>query len=225
MRRWLVPGMFFVSGACGLVYQVVWTRMLVVVFGATVWAVSTVLSAFMGGMALGSYMFGRVADRHPDPLRLYAYLELGVGGFALAFPGLLNLVERAYSAWGGLGTRFVLCLGLLALPTVLMGGTLPSVSKFLVRGLGEVGWGVGRLYALNTGGAVLGCFGATFFAMGSLGVWETSYLAAVLNILVGAAAFALSGGEVPVGRRVHAEGGVTRVLPILVAFGASGFTA
>lgn len=223
--RWLVPGMFFVSGACGLVYEVVWTRMLVVAFGATVWAASTVLSAFMGGMALGSYMFGRAADRHPDPLRLYAYLELGVGGFALAFPRLLGLVERVYSAWGGgLGTRFVLCFGVLALPTVLMGGTLPSVSKFLVRGLGEVGWGVGRLYALNTGGAVLGCFGTTFFAMGSLGVWETSYLAAVLNILVGAAALALSGGEVPVWRRIHAEGG-GRVLPVLVAFGASGFAA
>ncbi|RKY64064.1 MAG: spermidine synthase, partial [Candidatus Latescibacterota bacterium] len=120
--RWLVPGMFFVSGACGLVYEVVWTRMLVVAFGATVWAASTVLSAFMGGMALGSYMFGRAADRHPDPLRLYAYLELGVGGFALAFPGLLGRVERVYSAWGGgLGTRFVLCFGVLALPTVLMG--------------------------------------------------------------------------------------------------------
>jgi len=202
--------------------------MLVVAFGATVWAASTVLSAFMGGMALGSYFFGRMADRHRNPLRLYGYLELGIGTFALAFPVLLRWVERVYSAWGGsLTVRFGLCIGLLALPTVLMGGTLPVVSRFSVRGWGEVGWGVGRLYALNTAGAVVGCLGATFFAMGNLGVWETLYISAAVNLLVSAAALGLSMGmeEAPVWRGERAWDRSAGVLPISIAFGISGFAA
>src|SRR3972149_6027810 len=80
--------LFFLSGITGLVYEIAWTRILTLVFGHTVHAVSTVLAAFMGGLALGSYLFGRLADRVRRPLVLYAILELGVGLYALAVPSL-----------------------------------------------------------------------------------------------------------------------------------------
>ena len=92
----LVLLLFFVSGACSLIYEVVWTRMLVLVFGTSVWAVSTVLGAFMGGLAMGAFGFGRWIDRRRNPLRIYALLEAGIGVFALVFPLLLLWVRQAW---------------------------------------------------------------------------------------------------------------------------------
>ena len=133
-----VVACFFLSGATGLVYEVLWIRMLGLVFGHTVFAVTTVLTAFMAGLGLGSWTFGRLADRHPRPLRLYGVLEIGVGLFCLMVPLLLPVVERAYLALArGLSlsfltfslAQFVLVLALLLLPTTLMGATLPVLSR------------------------------------------------------------------------------------------------
>jgi len=97
--RYLIFALFFLSGISGLVYQIVWTRMLVLVFGNTLLATSTVLSAFMGGLAAGSYVAGRYIDSRPRPLvKLYAWLEAGIGLFALVFPLLLALATPIYSA-------------------------------------------------------------------------------------------------------------------------------
>jgi hypothetical protein len=93
IRKLVIP-LFFISGATGLVYEIAWMRSLGVVFGNTLWAATTVLTAFMLGLALGSWFLGRIADRIPNPLRFYAYLELAVGGYALAFPHILQGVDR-----------------------------------------------------------------------------------------------------------------------------------
>jgi len=85
--------LFFVSGALGLVYEVLWIRKLGLIFGTTSFALSTVLAVFFGGLALGSLIFGRIADRIGNPVRVYAYLEVGIGLFALLFPSLLDLIE------------------------------------------------------------------------------------------------------------------------------------
>ena len=84
--RILILILFLLSGACTLIYEVVWVRMLIVVFGTSVYAVSTVLTAFMAGLALGSACFGRLVDRRGNGLRIYAWLELGIGLFALLLP-------------------------------------------------------------------------------------------------------------------------------------------
>jgi spermidine synthase len=98
----------FLSGATGLVYEVLWLRMLGLVFGHTVFAVTTVLTAFMAGLGLGSWIFGRLADRQVRPLRLYGLLEIGVGIFCLLVPVVLPWVETAYRALArGLGLSFV----------------------------------------------------------------------------------------------------------------------
>ena len=131
--RWLAAAAgacFCASGATGLVYEVVWVRMMGLVFGHTVFALTTVVAAFMAGLALGSYALGRLADRVRRPLSLYAVLEVGVAITCAAVPALLAMVERIYLAlgrsWGLSYTSFsalqaLLVFAILLLPTSLMG--------------------------------------------------------------------------------------------------------
>ena len=189
--------LFFFSGVSSLVYQVVWARMLTVVFGTTLLATSTVLSAFMAGLALGSYVLGRHIDLCKHPLRVFAALEAGIGLFALFFPSISANLGNAYGALVGLQgnfylfslARFGLCFALLLIPTALMGGTLPVVAKFAVRRLGRVGGRVGQLYAVNTLGAGVGVLAATFGLMEGLGLQGTTQAIAAVNFLVAGAAW------------------------------------
>ncbi|MCY3738970.1 MAG: fused MFS/spermidine synthase [Gemmatimonadaceae bacterium] len=206
LTPWVVPCLFFLSGACGLVYQVVWARMLVVVFGATVLAVSTVLSAFMAGLALGSFLFGRYVDGRgaggagARPLRVFALLEAGVGLYALVFPALAAeigssaaLVQALGPGGGALAPvlRFAITFLLLLVPTTLMGATLPVLSKFVVRRLAGAGPGVGLLYGINTLGAVAGVVLVTFLLMEALGLRGSTWVVAAANFTVAALAMLL----------------------------------
>src|SRR5690606_20424308 len=96
--RTVLLALYFVSGATGLAYQVLWLRELRLVFGASTVAVSTVLAAFMGGLAIGGFAMGRIADRLPRPLKAYGLLEIGVGAYALLFPFLVSSVTPVYLA-------------------------------------------------------------------------------------------------------------------------------
>ena len=164
--------LFFLSGACGLIYEVVWMRMLTLVFGATAFATSTILASFFTGLALGGFVFGRVIDRGRRPLQVYALLEGGISLFAFLMPVLLGLVTWAYVAisrqfevgfYGISFIRFLLAFMVLVLPATLMGGTLPVIVKLFARKQERLGWHVGQLYALNTLGAVVGTVLAGFF--------------------------------------------------------------
>lgn len=196
--------LFFLSGAAGLVYQVVWTRMLTLVFGATVYAVSAVLTVFMAGLAAGSLVLGRRADRPgTDLLRLYGKLEIGIGLYCAASPFLIGLVKTLYVAaspafakdFTGFSLfRFALSVIVLAVPTFLMGGTLPILAKHVVRRFDALGAGVGTLYAVNTAGAVAGSFLAGYFLLAAIGVRATIGLAVVANVGVGLAALAMARG-------------------------------
>jgi spermidine synthase len=199
--RAIVLVLFFLSGACTLVYEVVWVRMLVLVFGTSVYAVSTVLSAFMAGLALGAALFGRLVDRRGNPMRIYAGLELGIGLFALVFPlilaGLDDLYTVLYRQLGGTPylfslVRFVLGFLVLLVPTTLMGATLPVLSKYAVRRLGRVGRNVGGLYAVNTFGAMAGCLVTALLLMEHAGVRGSTWIAAGTNLLIAGAAWWLS---------------------------------
>jgi spermidine synthase len=186
---------FFLSGATGLVYEVLWIRMLGLVFGHTVFAVTTVLTAFMAGLGLGSWAFGRLADQLRRPLRLYGLLEIGVGAFCLLVPLLLPMVEHLYLGLArsvSLGfltfslAQFVLVLALLLPPTTLMGATLPVLSRLFATERGTLGRRVGLLYALNTFGAVVGTALAGYVLLPALGMQATLTLAAIVNLAVGA---------------------------------------
>jgi len=195
--RWITRAVlicFFLSGATGLIYEVIWTRMLGLVFGHTVYAVSTVLAAFMGGLALGSALFGRAADRSTRPIRLYGILEIAIGAFAVATPLLVPAVERLYLAYaqraglpasGFSPIQFALVFGILVIPTTLMGGTLPILIRFFIQHRDEIGGQVGRLYALNTFGAVGGAALAGFSLLPGLGLHSSLWLGAAVNIGIG----------------------------------------
>ncbi|MCK4409051.1 MAG: fused MFS/spermidine synthase, partial [Candidatus Eisenbacteria sp.] len=190
----IIAALFFLSGATGLIYEVVWTRLLVGVFGATVLAVSTVLAAFMAGLALGSYLFGRIADRSTRPLLVFSGLQIGVGLVSLAVPLLVRFAERAYpglpaafqdSFWLLSLARFGWCGLIILVPTTLMGATLPVLSKW-ITGRGQmVGKGVGALYSINTFGAVLGTLVGGLYLVPKIGLSASILLAAAVNILVG----------------------------------------
>src|SRR5579884_3172691 len=188
--------LFFFSGVNALIYQMVWMRELVLVFGASMFAISTLLTAFMGGLALGSDFFGRRADRYPNSLRVYGLLELGIGGYAFLVPLLLSSLIPIYqylyqffhfSFYVFSLVRFVMAVLILLLPTALMGGTLPVLAR-LYKNNAEVGKGVGLLYAVNTLGAVAGVLGAGFVLLPTLGLQKTVLFSAMLNAGVGLAA-------------------------------------
>ena len=192
---------FFVSGACGLLYQVVWTRKLVLLFGTTSYAVSTVLSIFFLGLGLGSVWGGRLADRSPRPLWWYGVFECVVGLWALFFvfavtygEDLVVALLRQFEFSRGMGVllRGMLALILLFVPVSLMGATLPLLSRFVTREAMVRGNRIGALYTLNTFGAVAGCFLTGFFLIAAFGYTRTTLIGAVANVLVGAMAWAVS---------------------------------
>ncbi|MBI4526475.1 MAG: fused MFS/spermidine synthase [Deltaproteobacteria bacterium] len=236
---------FFFSGAAGLIYEVVWTRMLTQIFGNTTYAIATVLSAFMAGLALGSYLFGRIADRGKNDFLLYGILEAGVGIYGFMVPWLFTVGQMVYKPLFGLNESypyifnlllFALSFVLLVLPTLLMGATLPVLSRFFVRSFAHLGRRVGDLYATNTLGAVLGCGFAGYYLIPTLGMRATVYVAAVLNILIAAliilvdrlrskepvvyAAAVTETREQPSGAAPSGLGWV-----LLLSFGLSGFSA
>jgi spermidine synthase len=238
----LILFLFFLSGACTLVYQIVWVRMLVLVFGTSVFAVSTVLTVFMAGLALGSASFGRLVDRKGNGLRIYAYLEAGIGAFAIAFPFILAGLDDLYtffyrllegSTYAFSLVRFLISFAVLLVPTTLMGATLPVLSKFFVRHLTRVGRGVGGLYAVNTFGAVAGCILAAFLLMEHVGIKGTIYITAGANLLIAVVAFLLSpasdgaGAPVPAAKREERSPLSSPLLSYLVfwGFALSGFAA
>jgi spermidine synthase len=197
----LVFLLFFVSGMTGLVYEVVWTRMFTSVFGNTTYAISAVLAAFMGGLALGSFVIGRLVDKQRKLLKLYALLEVGIGIMALCMPLLLNELNSLYAlVFQNLTTstgflffiKTVLSFLILLIPTFLMGGTLPLLSKYLIRRNDEIGAKVGLLYSINTLGATAGCFLTGFVLLEAFGISNTIILAAVVNLVLGALFYILS---------------------------------
>ena len=201
---WLI---FILSGASGLIYQVIWMRQLTLIFGSTVFATSTVLTAFMAGFALGSYYFGRKIDESTGrgevtaPLRMYALLEAGIGAFCLVWPLILAALGAIYvlihrnvtSEFYTLSLiRFVLTFGVILIPSTLMGGTLPVLTRFFVKRLEQLGTNIGILYALNTFGAVAGTVAAGFFLIEALGIRWTLGVGIAINFAVAAVALALA---------------------------------
>lgn len=199
--RPVILGLFLLSGATALTYEVVWMRMLTLVFGATTLSVGTVLACYMAGLALGSWFWSKRADATDKPLRLYSLLELGVAIAALLTPLLFALVQMIYRRLfvGGLEdfsalslVRFFLCLPALLLPTFLMGGTLPILARFYTQSMAHIGRGAGDLYAVNTLGAVLGTMLAGFWMVPCFGVRGTLYVAVIINLLLAVCAYVLS---------------------------------
>ena len=178
--------LYFISGALALVYQVVWSRMMMAVFGSTAVALGTVLAAFMAGMAIGSWLIGKAADRSSNCLRLYAFLEIGLALTALVSHILLSRIGPTHlllhDIFGFSDSvfaliRFSLAFVLVMAPTIMMGATLPVLTRFLVRRRTLVGINLSTLYAINTFGAVVGVLLTGFFLIGTYGIHIPVYIA------------------------------------------------
>jgi predicted membrane-bound spermidine synthase len=200
VRSRLLAALFFFSGISGLIYQVVWFRKLALIFGVTSYALGTVLAAFMAGLAIGSVAGGWLADRAARPLRVYAIAECAIALAAFTVLPLVDGVQQLYVAeahrfHGQLtalsAVRFGLSFLMLMPATISMGATLPLGVR-AADALGSTS--VGRLYAANTAGAVIGVLLAGFLLLGTLGLLATSRIAALLNLLCGGAALIASRG-------------------------------
>jgi spermidine synthase len=195
----LVLGLFIGSGAAGLIYQVVWSRELVLLFGNTTQAISTIVTAFLAGLGGGALVGAWLASRSRNPLRLYGFIELGVAllavGLPSLFPSLGGVYGSAYTAVSPeeLGLiRFGLAFAAVTPATFLMGMTLPALTSFFVRTLDSAGRSLGELYAANTLGAVAGTAVAGYALIELVGLSRTAYMAVLLNILAGGVALVVS---------------------------------
>ncbi|MEW5945630.1 MAG: fused MFS/spermidine synthase [bacterium] len=234
---------FFLSGLSGLVYEIVWVRQFTLIFGNTVYAVGAVLAAFMGGLGLGGFHFGRRIDRSGHPVLVYGVLESGVGLYALALPLLMRWLQSAappvFAAFHeSREALFIFRFGasfiLLFVPTFFMGASLPLLTNYFVRERALFGHVVSFLYGLNTLGAVAGVFLATFLMIPYAGHGRTILMAFIINAGVGllsviqflklreAGLAAPAGAPAEADETVPAAGGSRVVLA--VAF-LSGFTA
>ena len=199
--RAAVLALFYVSGIAGLIYQVLWLRRLSVIFGVTVYAASTVLAAFMAGLAIGSALSGRVLGRGIAPLVAFGIAEILIGTTGLLSPVLLDAASALYVALHGttlesLGVqtvaRLVSSLAILALPTTMMGITLPLLTAAVAQRKESAATTVSWLYALNTLGAMTGTLLSGLVLIPAIGIRRSFIFAATLNVLVGAAALVLS---------------------------------
>ncbi|WP_197441381.1 fused MFS/spermidine synthase [Thalassoglobus neptunius] len=189
------------SGACALIFQVVWIRELRLIFGATTSASAAVLAIFMGGLGLGNFLLGRRIDRNPAPLRVYGKLEAGIAFSAAISPLLVELSRAIYLGLGGqatlgfptaTGLRLLFSALILGVPTILMGGTLPAAAKAVSSTKDPYRRGVALVYGMNTLGAVLGAGIANFYLLEAWGGRWTLWSACGLNAGLACIALLLS---------------------------------
>jgi spermidine synthase len=204
LRFRLVVGLFFLSGASSLILETVFNRLLTYTFGNTAAAVSTVLAAFLGGLALGSWLFGLWADRRKPSLRMYGALEAAIAIYALLIPRVFAAVTTLYVHvcqqfdFGPASItllRFAMAAAAILPASFLMGGTLPVLSGYIANRNLDFQRGVDRLYAWNTLGAALGALVSTYGLIPSLGIPATIYGACGANLLIFVCALVLSTGE------------------------------
>jgi spermidine synthase len=240
--------LFFASGISGLIYEVVYLRILSRTIGVTAYATAVTLAAFMAGLALGSFIFGRLVDKRNDQLRIFALLQMWLAVFAIVTPFILmgsvnvykfvSIISHQSTTAISLSKVLVSFLSLLA-PTVLMGGTLPALTSYLVRQGGMFGKNFSLLYGVNTLGAVLGVLLSGFITIGTFGEWNTVFIGAAINLVVGFVTFVIyrrklrftgqtgvthNAAVKSVSNRISMYPDTVRKM-VLIAFMISGFTA
>ncbi len=190
-RLILFAALFLISGSAGLVYEIVWEKILEQYFGVTMTAITLIVAAYMGGLGLGSLLGGRIARQLKSVFLVYGCIEIGIGGFGLASPYILEWVGKA-TAGSAYPVVFLLSFGLLLIPTFLMGMTLPLLSQGFVSRVNSSGQVVGLLYGINTIGAAAGSLLAGYILIGFLGLTGAIRIAVVLNLMIGLGAILIN---------------------------------
>lgn len=225
---------FFASGCAALVYQIVWFQLLELTIGSSAVSIAVLLATFMGGMSIGSLGLARFVTADRNPLKVYAFIEFGIGLYGLAVLWLLPYAGGLYAAIGGSGAGGLLLRGVLSAicllpPTVLMGATLPAISRWIEATPRGVSW-LGFLYGGNTLGSVGGCLLAGFYLLRVYDMFVATYVAVAINLTIGAGALWLAHVTSYRAQREEraARAGAQPSLaiwPVLVATGLSGLTS
>jgi len=198
--------LFVLSGMCSLIYEVAWAKYLALLIGHSGYSHMIVLATFMGGLALGTFFWGKYSDKVANHLQLYGIIEIAIGVYCLAYPFIIGLAGNVFihtaSSFGGSGNqavqqalKFILSFFTLILPTFLMGGTLPVLTKFVSKKICDSGKDIAVLYSINSLGALIGTGLAGFFLIRKVGVDNTVWMAAFFNIWIGITAIAISKSE------------------------------
>src|SRR5215471_4059021 len=188
--------LFVGSGCAALIYEVVWFQLLQLVIGSSAVSMAVLLGTFMGGMCLGSYLLPRYIGRGQHPLRVYAYLEIGIGVCGLLIFFAMPLVSGLYTAWAPSGVAGIVVRGIAAAicllpPTLLMGATLPAISRWVESTPEGVSW-LGFFYGGNIAGGVLGSLLAGFYLLRVFDLGVATYTAVVVNVSVASLALLLA---------------------------------
>src|SRR2546429_8797311 len=196
-RRYLpaLVVLFVGSGCAALIYEIVWFQLLELVIGSSAVSLAVLLGTFMGGMCLGSLVLPRVISSREHPLRVYAFLELGIGTIGILVLFGMPLVGGVYTAWAGSGVIGILFRGVIAgicllPPTMLMGATLPAISRWVQTTPEGVAW-LGFFYGGNIGGGVVGRLAARLYLLRVFGVAPPPLAAVAVQLLGFAIAMAL----------------------------------
>ena len=190
----LMGVVFFFSGFSSLIYEVVWMRRLSLFFGSDVYSAALTLSAFMGGLTLGSLLAAKYSDHLKKPLVWYGLLEISIGLYALFFPNFLNMFSGEYrriyqsffatAPWLYNSFRILVATVTLLIPTTMMGSTLPLVVKRFAQQR-RIGKYSGFFYSINTFGALAGVLGVGFVLLPNIGITTTTKFACCINVIIG----------------------------------------
>ena len=223
--------LFLGSGCSALIYEIVWFQLLELVIGSSTISLGILLGTFMGGMCLGSLLFPRFISRLHHPLRVYAYMELGIGLIGLAIFFGMPLVGGVYTAWAGSGFLGMLVRGMVAgvcliPPTLLMGATLPAVSRWVETTPRGVSW-LGFFYGGNIGGAVIGSLLAGFYLLRVHDIAFATFVAVALNVVVALLSLGISKATLyaPSDSNMEATGQRAGSWTIYLTIAISGMTA
>lgn len=187
---------FMISGMTALIYEIVWARPLQLIFGSTIYAVSTILTTFFIGFAFGSYIFRNLADNAKEPAKMFALLELGIGLYGFIILGLFRILPSFYLYFeqmpGLQFIKFFIIFLVIIIPATLFGATWPVVNKAYISS-DRLGKDAGKLYSFNSFGAFAGSLAAGFILIPFLGISATSLLVASTNLLIAIVIFTYSG--------------------------------
>jgi len=183
--------LFFLSGLIGIVYEVIWIRIFTDILGSSVQSVSAVTIAFLLGLGIGSYLFGKRVDESSRPLRFYALLEVGIGltivlnYWLFMHSGSMIIALSSYLDYHTVKWfSFLLAFIFISIPALFIGGTFPAISKSLIHDEANLEEKLGRLYSINTFGAGIGALLSGLILIKCLGFKSTLFLCAGINILI-----------------------------------------
>lgn len=190
MKSKLLLIAFMISGITALIYEIVWARHLQLIFGSTIYAVSTILTIFLAGFAIGSYAFRNIADQSKNPALIFAALEAGIGLYGLIVFYLFNIISNIYvSTSNSFILQLILCAAALISPAILFGATWPLITKAYAS-QEKLGKDIANLYSFNSFGCFIGSIASGFILIPLFGLKTTSLIASALNIIIAFTIFA-----------------------------------